>query len=171
MTTRKNSQTTVFLPITQNKTKKVILAALFAALAYVSIQSLHVAIFAPIGAPFFHVGNAVVALAALYLGFGYGTFSGAIGLAIFDIINGYAIEMPIVFLGNVLVALTIQIVYKALHQIFSDKLWLVTIAVSSGVLVKLLTDFLKGLIRALVAGASLEPASCCSLYFSSCHCH
>ncbi|MGO2764897.1 MAG: ECF transporter S component, partial [Pseudolactococcus laudensis] len=83
MTTRKNSQTTVFLPITQNKTKKVILAALFAALAYVSIQSLHVAIFAPIGAPFFHVGNAVVALAALYLGFGYGTFSGAIGLAIF----------------------------------------------------------------------------------------
>ena len=44
--------------ITQNKTKKVILAALFAALAYVSIQSLHVAIFAPIGAPFFHVGNA-----------------------------------------------------------------------------------------------------------------
>ena len=126
MTTRKNSQTTVFLPITQNKTKKVILAALFA---------------------------------ALDLGFGYGTFSGAIGLAIFDIINGYAIEMPIVFLGNVLVALTIQIVYKALHQIFSDKLWLVTIAVSSGVLVKLLTDFLKGLIRALVAGASLEPAA------------
>ncbi|MGO2939662.1 MAG: ECF transporter S component, partial [Pseudolactococcus laudensis] len=95
----------------------------------------------------------------LYLGFGYGTFSGAIGLAIFDIINGYAVEMPIVFLGNVLVALTIQIVYKALHQIFSDKLWLVTIAVSSGVLVKLLTDFLKGLIRALVAGASLEPAA------------
>lgn len=67
--------------------------------------------------------------------------------------------MPIVFLGNVLVALTIQIVYKALQQVFSDKLWLVTIAVSSGVLVKLLTDFLKGLIRALVAGASLEPAA------------
>lgn len=108
------------------------------------------AIFAPIGAPFFHVGNAVVALAALYLGFGYGTFQGAIGLAIFDIVNGYAIEMPIVFLGNVLVALTIQIVYKALHRFSPDKLWLVTVAVSSGVLVKLLTDFLNGLIRALV---------------------
>lgn len=145
--------------ITQNKTKKVILAALFAALAYVSIQSLHVAIFAPIGAPFFHVGNAVVALAALYLGLGYGTFSGAIGLAIFDIVNGYAVEMPVVFLGNVLVALTIQLVYKALYRVFGDKLWLVTVAVSSGVLVKLLTDFLKGLIRALVAGASFEPAA------------
>ena len=168
MTTRKNAQTTVFLPITQNKTKKVILAALFAALAYVSIQSLHVAIFAPIGAPFFHVGNAVVALAALYLGFGYGTFSGAIGLAIFDIVNGYAIEMPIVFLGNVLVALTIQIVYKALHRFSPDKLWLVTVAVSSGVLVKLLTDFLNGLIRALVAGASLEPAAAAAFLLVLC---
>ena len=49
--------------------------------------------------------------------------------------------MPVVFLGNVLVALTIQLVYKALYRVFGDKLWLVTVAVSSGVLVKLLTDF------------------------------
>ena len=77
MTPSEHTQTTLSLTITQNKTKKIILAALFAALAYVSIQSLHVAIFAPIGAPFFHVGNAVVALAALYLGLGYGTLSGA----------------------------------------------------------------------------------------------
>lgn len=52
MTPSEHTQTTLSLTITQNKTKKIILAALFAALAYVSIQSLHVAIFAPIGAPF-----------------------------------------------------------------------------------------------------------------------
>ncbi len=159
MTPSEHTQTTLSLTITQNKTKKIILAALFAALAYVSIQSLHVAIFAPIGAPFFHVGNAVVALAALYLGLGYGTFSGAIGLAIFDLVNGYALEMPLVFLGNVLVALTLQLVYRALQRVVGDRLWVITVAVSSGVLMKLFTDFLKGLIRALVAGASLEPAA------------
>lgn len=146
------------LLITENKTKKIILSALFAALAYVSIQTLHVAIFAPIGAPFFHVGNAVVALAALYLGLGYGTFSGVIGLALFDIMNGYAVEMPVVFLGNVLVALTIQLTYQKLRLIFADKLWLVTTAVVSGVVVKLLTDFLKGVVRALVVNASFDTA-------------
>ncbi|GAB2022776.1 hypothetical protein RyT2_18500 [Pseudolactococcus yaeyamensis] len=93
------------------------------------------------------------------MGLGYGTFSGAIGLAIFDIVNGYAVEMPVVFLGNILVSLTIQIVYKVLRHFFDDRLWLITIAVLSGVLMKLLTDFLKGLIRALVTGASLEPAA------------
>lgn len=159
MTPSEHTQTTLSLTITQNKTKKIILAALFAALAYVSIQSLHVAIFAPIGAPFFHVGNAVVALAALYLGLGYGTLSGAIGLAIFDLVNGYALEMPLVFLGNVLVALTLQLVYRALQRVVGDRLWVITVAVSSGVLMKLFTDFLKGLIRALVAGASFEPAA------------
>ncbi|MCJ1990579.1 ECF transporter S component [Lactococcus carnosus] len=143
--------------LTQNKTKQVILAALFAALAYVSIQSLHVSIFAPIGAPFFHVGNAMVALAALYLGIGYGTFAGAIGLAMFDVMNGYAVEMPIVFIGNVLVALAIQLVYRQFYPRFSDKLWIITLAVSSGVVVKLLTDFIKGLIRALVTGVSFQP--------------
>lgn len=146
------------LSITQNKTKKVILAALFAALAYIAIQSLHVSIFAPIGAPFFHVGNTVVALAALYLGIGYGTFSGAVGLALFDIMNGYAVEMPPVFIGNVLVALAIQLVYKYLYPRFSDRIWLVTLAVSSGVVVKLLTDFINGLIRAMVTGVSFKPA-------------
>ena len=159
MTPSEHTQTTLSLTITQNKTKKIILAALFAALAYVSIQSLHVAIFAPIGAPFFHVGNAVVALAALYLVLGYGTFSGAIGLAIFDLVNGYALEMPLVFLGNVLVALTLQLVYRALQRVVGDRLWVITVAVSSGVLMKLFTDFLKGLIRALVAVASFEPAA------------
>jgi uncharacterized membrane protein len=148
--------------ITDNKTKKVILSALFAALAYVSIQSLHVSILAPIGAPFFHVGNAVVALAALYLGFGYGTFSGAVGLAIFDVINGYAVEMPLVLLGNVLVALAIQLAYQSLSQLAKDKLWVVTSAVTFGVIIKLITDFLKALIRAMVAGVDFQPAAAAS---------
>lgn len=93
------------------------------------------------------------------MGLGYGTFSGAIGLAIFDLVNGYALEMPLVFLGNVLVALTLQLVYRALQRVVGDRLWVITVAVSSGVLMKLFTDFLKGLIRALVAGASFEPAA------------
>lgn len=159
MTSNTKSITISTLSITQNRTKKVILSALFAALAYVAIQSLHVSIFAPIGAPFFHVGNAVVALAALYLGIGYGTFSGAIGLAIFDIVNGYGVEMPLVFLGNVLVALTIQLVYVNLRKLSAPQLWQITLATTAGVSVKLLTDFIKGLSRALIAGASLEPAS------------
>lgn len=158
MTTIQPTVATQPLTITQSKTKQVILAALFAALAYVSIQSLHVSIFAPIGAPFFHVGNAVVALAALYLGIGYGTFSGAVGLAIFDIINGYAAEMLPVFIGNVLVALTIQLVYKSLYKRITNQLGLVTIAVISGVIVKLLTDFLNALIHAMVTGVSFKPA-------------
>lgn len=158
MTTIKTSVATQPLKITQNKTKQVILAALFAALAYISIQSLHVSIFAPIGAPFFHVGNTVVALAALYLGIGYGTFSGAIGLAIFDIMNGYAAGMLPVFIGNILVALTIQLVYQYLYKRFANYLWLITLAVSSGLVVKLLTDFLNALIRAMVTGVSFKPA-------------
>ena len=72
--------------------------------------------------------------------------------------NGYAVEMPPVFIGNVLVALTIQLVYKYLYPRFSDRIWLVTLAVSSGVVVKLLTDFINALIRAIVTGVSFKPA-------------
>ncbi|HHV51096.1 MAG TPA: ECF transporter S component [Candidatus Avimonas sp.] len=76
------------------KLLRMVLMALFAALAYLAPLVIHIPYPAPSGKPFVHPGNMVVVLAALLLGGWQGGLSGAIGLGLYDITQGYIIEAP-----------------------------------------------------------------------------
>lgn len=76
---------------TENKfsTRTIILIGLFAALSYVALL-FKIPIPAPVGNPFLHMGNMFVILAALLFSGPIGGASGALGMGLFDLMNGYA---------------------------------------------------------------------------------
>lgn len=76
---------------TKNKfsTRTIILIGLFAALSYVALI-FKIPIPAPVGNPFLHLGNMFVILAALLFSGPIGGAAGALGMGLFDLMNGYA---------------------------------------------------------------------------------
>lgn len=70
--------------------KKLVFTGLFAAIIFIGISVLRIPLPAIVGRPFIHFGNILTVLAVMLLGFGYGAAAGAIGLGLFDILNGYA---------------------------------------------------------------------------------
>ena len=78
--------------------------SLFAALIFLSIQFFKI----PVGAQFIHFGNALVVVGCLIFGSKLGFLAAAIGLGIFDLLNGYAAEIPIILLEALAVAVVIH---------------------------------------------------------------
>jgi uncharacterized membrane protein len=74
-------------------TQAIVLVGLFAAICYVSLFFM-IPIPSPVGKPFLHMGNMFVILAALLFSGMIGGLSGAIGMGLFDLMNGYADSVP-----------------------------------------------------------------------------
>lgn len=74
-------------------TKRLVLIGLFSAICYVTLY-FKIPIPAPVGTPFLHMGNMFVILAALLFSGPVGGLSGAIGMGLFDLTNGYAQYVP-----------------------------------------------------------------------------
>lgn len=85
--------------------RKLVFAAVFAALTYVVFTYLSIRIPTPgSGEVSVHLGNAFVVLGALLLGPWYGGIAGAIGLTIADLIDPvYIVEAPITFVIKLLI--------------------------------------------------------------------
>lgn len=79
-------------------TRKLTMAAMFAALCYVGFAYLRVDI--PVGTEktAFHLGNVFCVLGALFLGGLWGGMAGAVGLTIADLTSGYVTSAPKTFL-------------------------------------------------------------------------
>lgn len=77
-------------------TKKLVLSALFAALACVATFAIRIP--TPGTGGYIHPGDAIVILAGIFLGPGYGALAAGIGSAMSDLIGGYFIYVPITFL-------------------------------------------------------------------------
>lgn len=82
--------------ITLSKNKRIIFnivfVALFAALCYVSVF-INIPIPSIVGRPMIHLGNFVLVIASLFLGSVFGGTAGAIGMGLYDLMNGYGIWM------------------------------------------------------------------------------
>lgn len=76
--------------------RRLIEVSLFAALILVSVQFLRI----QVGPQFVHLGNALVVIAVLVFGSGFGALAAALGLGLFDIFNGYAAEVWITILES-----------------------------------------------------------------------
>lgn len=85
-----------------NNLKKLILAALFAALSCVATMSIRIP--TPGTGGYIHPGDAIVILSGVILGPVWGFFAGGIGSALSDLIGGYFVYVPITFVIKGLVA-------------------------------------------------------------------
>ena len=93
-----------------NNLKKLILAALFAALSCVATMSIRIP--TPGTGGYIHPGDAIVILSGVILGPVWGFLAGGIGSALSDLIGGYFIYFPITFVIKGLVALAAGLLYQ-----------------------------------------------------------
>ena len=97
-----------------NNLKKLILAALFAALSCVATMSIRIP--TPGTSGYIHPGDAIVILSGVILGPVWGFLAGGIGSALSDLIGGYFIYVPITFVIKGLIALATGLVYRAIGK-------------------------------------------------------
>ena len=93
-----------------NNLKKLILAALFAALSCVATMSIRIP--TPGTGGYIHPGDAIVILSGVILGPVWGFLAGGIGSAMSDLIGGYFVYVPITFVIKGLVALASALLYQ-----------------------------------------------------------
>lgn len=93
-----------------NNLKKLILAALFAALSCAATMSIRIP--TPGTGGYIHPGDAIVILSGVILGPVWGFLAGGIGSALSDLIGGYFIYVPITFVIKGLVALAAGLLYQ-----------------------------------------------------------
>ena len=98
-----NSKSTVTL-------KKLVMAALFAALACVATMSIKIP--TPGTSGYIHPGDAIVILAGVVLGPTWGFLAGGIGSAMADLLGGYFVYVPITFVIKGLVSLCSALLYR-----------------------------------------------------------
>ena len=107
------------------KTKKLVMAALFAALAYVATSIIKIP--TPGTGGYIHPGDAVVILCGIFLGPVYGGLSAAIGSMLSDLLGGYMNYVPITFVIKGVVAVAAYFVFHAAMKV-TNKMTLSTIA-------------------------------------------
>ncbi|MDO4311786.1 MAG: ECF transporter S component [Eubacteriales bacterium] len=90
--------------------KKLIMAALFAALACVATMSIRIP--TPGTGGYIHPGDAIVILSGVVLGPVWGLLAAGIGSALADLLGGYFIYVPITFVIKGLVALVAGLIYQ-----------------------------------------------------------
>lgn len=90
--------------------KKLVMTALFAALACVATMSIRIP--TPGTGGYIHPGDAIVILSGIILGPMYGFLAGGIGSALADLLGGYFIYVPITFAIKGLIALLAGFIYR-----------------------------------------------------------
>ena len=101
-------------------TKKIVLAALMAALCYIGFAFFRIDI--PVGSEktAFHLGNVFCVLAALLIGGFWGGMSGAVGMTIADLTSGYVTSAPKTFLLKLCIGLVSGFMAHKVFRISSD---------------------------------------------------
>ena len=94
--------------------KKLVYAALFAALACVCTMSIRIP--TPGTGGYIHPGDAVVILSGIFLGPVYGALAGGIGSCMADLIGGYFVYVPITLVIKGLVAFIAGKIYEKMGK-------------------------------------------------------
>lgn len=137
----------------QKHIQNVVLVALFAALTFVGTNIL---IPLPTGA-FVHLGNAVLLLSVLLLGYFKGSLAGGLGFFIFDLVSGYATEAPYFILESFIVGGAATLAFLAFKR-RPTKIWqLIAIGVATGI-AKIIMTQIKNTITLLIMGSDFSVA-------------
>ncbi|MGN5246101.1 ECF transporter S component [Lactiplantibacillus plantarum] len=137
--------------------KKLVLAGLFAAIIFIGISVLRIPLPAIVGRPFIHFGNILTVLAMMLLGFGYGATAGAVGLGLFDILNGYAATSWLTIIEAIILAAMVNLSFKSIgyREDRIGRLYWVSLVAG---LTKIVTSWCTGVIEALMVGTTLKVA-------------
>ena len=98
------------------KLRKMVMAALFAALCYIGFTYFKIDI--PVGTEktAFHLGNVFCVLAALLIGGFWGGMAGAVGMTIADLTTAYVTSAPKTFVLKLCIGLIVGLVaHKVFH--------------------------------------------------------
>ena len=98
----------------KGNTKKLILAALFAALSCVATMSIRIP--TPGTGGYIHPGDAIVILSGVILGPVWGSLAAGIGSCMSDLLGGYLMYVPITFVIKGLVAFCSALAYEKLGK-------------------------------------------------------
>ena len=106
---------------TKISTKKIVFAALLAALCYIGFS--YFRIDSPVGTEktAFHMGNVFCVLAALLIGGFWGGMSGAVGMTIADLTTGYVTSAPKTFILKLCIGLIAGFVAHKIFHINNDE--------------------------------------------------
>jgi uncharacterized membrane protein len=136
----------------QASVTSIVLIALFAALTMLATM-----IKIPLPGAFVHLGNSVSLLAVLLIGYKRGALAGGLGFAIFDLLNGYALEAPYFLVESFIVggaaALMIYFFQPKIDSV--PKILIVTIVAG---IAKISMTQLKNTTLAVAAGADFSKA-------------
>jgi len=94
--------------------KKIVMAALFAALACVATMSIRIP--TPGTGGYIHPGDAIVILSGIILGPVWGLLAAGIGSAMADLLGGYFIYVPITFAVKGIIAFIAGTIYQKLGK-------------------------------------------------------
>lgn len=144
--------------MTQRKltTADIIITALFATLTFIGTM-IRIPVPSPLGTPFIHLGNAILLLAVLLIGFKKGALAGGIGFAIFDILNGFAIEAPYFILESFIVGGVASLTFTFFHQKDDRPYKIIIVAILAGI-TKLGMTFFKTIVQLLFLGTEVRLA-------------
>ena len=95
------------------RTRRLVLAALFAALTCVATATLSIP--SPLGG-YFNLGDTVILLGAFLLGPIYGALAGGIGAALADLLLGFVIYAPATLVIKALTAPTACMIFRAFRR-------------------------------------------------------
>ena len=116
------SQEVILMGMRNNpSTRKIVFAALMAALCYIGFAFFRIDI--PVGSEktAFHLGNVFCVLAALLLGGFWGGMSGAVGMTIADLTSGYVTSAPKTFLLKLCIGLVAGFVAHKIFRISKEE--------------------------------------------------
>ena len=94
--------------------KKIVMAALLAAFACVATMSIRIP--TPGTSGYIHPGDAVVILAGVILGPGWGLLAAGIGSAMADLLGGYFVYVPITFAIKGVTAFAAGMIYRKIGK-------------------------------------------------------
>lgn len=97
-----------------SRLKKIVMSALFAALACVATMAVRIP--TPGTGGYIHPGDAVVILSGVILGPGWGLLAAGIGSGLADLLGGYFIYVPITFVIKGAVAYAAGAVYQKMGK-------------------------------------------------------
>ncbi|KMT39785.1 ECF transporter S component [Melissococcus plutonius] len=106
---------------------------------------------------FVHLGNIVVLLAILFIGYLKGALAGGIGFALFDLFNGYAATAPYFIVESFVVGDAASLVVLLFNNNLNH-LWKVTLVACSAGIAKIMMTQIKNTIVLLLSGANLKSA-------------
>lgn len=124
-------------------TNDIVLIALFATLTIIGTM-IRIPVPSAFGAPFIHLGNSVLLLAVLLLGYKKGALAGGMGFAIFDLLNGFPLEAPYFFVESFIVGGVAILIFNVLKTKNESILTIILTAAGAGV-AKIIMTFLKNL--------------------------